>query len=93
MVALETPSRIWWGRCATAPTVAERILPEPEWYCAHRHTVPGRDPDRRAPGARLAGPPPSGGTSVHLPSPRPRQLSVWHPGYGTALAGPESGDT
>ena len=78
----------------TAPTVAEqRILAESEWAPradAHRDRVASIIAVRRS-RARHGQRHPVWDFLFTYYSLRPRQLGVWHPGYGTVLAGPGAG--
>jgi len=78
----------------TARTVAEqRILPESEWApraAAHRGRVASFTAAHRV-GAGHGQTHPVWDFLFTYYSLRPRQLAVWHPGYGTVLAGPGAG--
>src|SRR4051794_27028061 len=84
--------RTWWktwsARCGTGCTVTD-VLTEHEWTAraaTHRarvETFTGPH-GRRAPRGEAH---PVWDFLFSYYSLRPRQLRVWHPGYGTALAG------
>src|SRR5690349_13577356 len=87
-----TSSRIWSERCDTGPTVADSLLAEADWTTrerVHRRRVE----EFLAPHlerARVGEPHPVWDFLFRYYSLRPRQLRVWHPGFGVVLGGPGS---
>lgn len=78
---------MWSARCATGHTVVDTVLEESAWKRraqAHRERTDHFLQAHRAPQGK---PHPVWDFLFTYYSLRPRQLRVWHPGYGVALTG------
>jgi hypothetical protein len=80
---------MWWAPFATGRIVAERVLQEHDWLArerSHRDQVDDFcEPHRSR--AAAGQPHPVWDFLFTYYSLRPRQLRIWHPGFGVALGG------